>query len=217
MENIKEERSLRSRGRPKGKPTHGVKVPEDMWAEVEEYREKKQLDTWPEAMPLYYSTKDSYKAPLVVRTEKIERKFRTEYERQRNILIESHVEQRTTLENDMKALNSKVIEKDSEIGKLKWQLKANADIARAEIVQKDAEITEKNSEIAKLKAEIEKGPSPEIMKEHSEMKETIQCLELKLNEARKGKTESPSLYDDEWVARILAVRQHERTNEKKTI
>jgi DNA repair exonuclease SbcCD nuclease subunit len=198
MENIKEERSLRSVGRPKGKPTHLVKVPEDMWAEVEDYRKKKQLDTWPEAVPLYYSTKDSYKAPLVIRTEKIEQRIRKECNGRVKDAVASFVKQVTELQNDIEALKS-------QNGKLKWQLNANVanvdKISRleAQIIEKDSENTQKDSEIAKLKAEIEKGPSPEIMKEYSEMKERIQSLESNLNEARKGKTESPSFYDDDWL------------------
>jgi predicted RNase H-like nuclease (RuvC/YqgF family) len=183
--------------RPKGEPTTQVRLTQAFVSEVQEFQAKTGIKTVEEAIKLY-SDKD-WKRALVQREGLLKQKSDKECDVRVRDAVASFVKQVTVLENDMKALNSKIEALNSEIGKLKWQLKANADIARAEIVQKDAELTEKDSEIAKLKAEREKGPSSEIMKEHSEMKETIQSLELKLNEALKGKTESPSLYDDDWL------------------
>ena len=154
-------------------------------SEVQEFQTKKGIKTFEEAMRLRILADRPWKEVETERKEKIEQKIRKEHDGRVKNAVESYVKRVIELQNNIEASNS-------EIGKLKWQLKANADIARAEIVQKDAEI-------AKLKAEREKGPSPEIMKEHSEMKETIQSLESKLNEALKSKTESPSFYDDDWL------------------
>jgi SMC interacting uncharacterized protein involved in chromosome segregation len=164
--------------RPKGEPTTQVRLTQAFVSEVQEFQAKKGIKTLQEAIRLY--SDEDWKRALVQREGLLKQKSDKECDRR----VESYVKRNTKLENDIEALNSKVIEKDSENGKLKWQLKANADIARAEIVQKDSEITQKESEIAKLKAEIEKGPSSNIMKENSEMKERIQSLESQLNETR---------------------------------
>jgi uncharacterized coiled-coil protein SlyX len=171
--------------RPKGEPTTQVRLTQAFVSEVQEFQAKKGIKTLQEAIRLY--SDEDWKRALVQREGLLKQKSDKECDRR----VESYVKRNTKLENDIETLNSKVIEKDSENGKLKWQLKANADIARAEIVQKDSEITQKESEItqkeseiAKLKAEIEKGPSSNIMKENSEMKERIQSLESQLNETR---------------------------------
>jgi SMC interacting uncharacterized protein involved in chromosome segregation len=164
--------------RPKGEPTTQVRLTQAFVSEVQEFQAKKGIKTLQEAIRLY--SDEDWKRALVQREGLLKQKSDKECDRR----VESYVKRNTKLENDIEALNSKVIEKDSENGKLKWQLKANADIARAEIVQKESEITQKESEIAKLKAEIEKGPSSNIMKENSEMKERIQSLESQLNETR---------------------------------
>jgi SMC interacting uncharacterized protein involved in chromosome segregation len=155
-----------------------VRLTQAFVSEVQEFQAKKGIKTLQEAIRLY--SDEDWKRALVQREGLLKQKSDKECDRR----VESYVKRNTKLENDIEALNSKVIEKDSENGKLKWQLKANADIARAEIVQKESEITQKESEIAKLKAEIEKGPSSNIMKENSEMKERIQSLESQLNETR---------------------------------
>jgi len=171
--------------RPKGEQKTQVRLTQAFVSEVQEFQTKKGIKTFEEAMRLRILADRPWKEVETERKEKIEQKIRKEHDGRVKNAVESYVKRVIELQNNIEASNS-------EIGKLKWQLKANADIARAEIVQKDAEI-------AKLKAEREKGPSPEIMKEHSEMKETIQSLESKLNEALKSKTESPSFYDDDWL------------------
>lgn len=177
--------------KPKRESSVLERIPKTVASEVKDFQKKKGIATFYEALEFVILADKKWKKAETERKEKIQNDTRKECEDRHRHIDESHVKQIAKLEIDLKAsnskieaLNSKVIEKDSENGKLKWQLKANADIARAEIVQKDAEITQKESEIAKLNAEIEKGPSPQIMKEYSEMKERIQSLESQLNETR---------------------------------
>jgi hypothetical protein len=177
--------------KPKRESSVLERIPKTVASEVKDFKKKKGIATFYEALKFVILADKKWKKAETERKEKIQNDTRKECEDRHRHIDESHVKQIAKLEIDLKAsnskieaLNSKVIEKDSENGKLKWQLKANADIARAEIVQKDAEITQKESEIAKLNAEIEKGPSSNIMKENSEMKETIQSLESQLNETR---------------------------------
>jgi hypothetical protein len=170
--------------KPKREPSVLKRIPKTVASEAKDFQKKKGIATFYEALKFVILADKKWKKVETERKEKIQNDTRKECEDRHRHIDESHVKQIAKLEIDLKASNSKVIEKDSENGKLKWQVKANADIARAEIVQKDAEITQKESEIVKLKAEIEKGPSSEIMKEHSEMKERIQSLESQLNEAK---------------------------------
>ena len=177
--------------KPKREPSVLKRIPKTVASEAKDFQKKKGTATFYEALKFVILADKKWKKVETERKEKIQNDTRKECEDRHRHIDESHVKQIAKLEIDLKASNSKVIEKDSENGKLKWQVKANADIARAEIVQKDAEITQKESEIVKLKAEIvklkaeiEKGPSSEIMKEHSEMKERIQSLESQLNEAK---------------------------------
>jgi predicted RNase H-like nuclease (RuvC/YqgF family) len=172
-----------------------VRLSKAFVSEVQEFQTKKGIKRFEEAMRLRILADRPWKEVETERKEKIEQKIRKEYDGRVKNAVESYVKRVTELQNNIEASNS-------ENEKLKWRLKAIVDkipCLESEIIQKDSEIIQKDSEIAKLKAEIEKGPSPEIMKEHSEMKERIQSLESNLNEARKGKTESPSFYDDDWL------------------
>lgn len=160
--------------KPKRERSVLERIPKTVASEVKDFQKKKGIATFYEALKFVILADKKWKEAETERKEKIEQKIRKECDGRVKDAVASFVKQVTELQNDIEALKS-------QNGKLKWQLKANADIARAEIVQKDAEITEKNSEIAKLNAEIEKGPSSEII---SEMKETIQSLESQLNETR---------------------------------
>jgi predicted RNase H-like nuclease (RuvC/YqgF family) len=191
--------------KPKGEPTTLARISKRLVSEVQEFKAKKGgFENFEKAMILHILANVSWKEALVEREEKIEQRFKDryvdlkkDYDDLKNT-VEPNIKRNTALENDNKALKSKIIEKDSEIGKLKA---VGDKISRleSEDTQKESENAKLKVEIVKLKAEREKGPSPEIMKEHSEMKERIQSLELKLNEALKGKTESPSFYDDDWL------------------
>ena len=191
--------------RPKGEPTTQVRLTQAFVSEVQEFQAKKGgFENFEKAMILHVLANVSWKEALVEREEKIEQRFKDryvdlkkDYDDLKNT-VEPDIKRNTALENDNKALKSKIIEKDSEIGKLK-AVGDKIPRLESENTQKESENAKLKAEIVKLKAEREKGPSPEIMKEHSEMKERIQSLELKLNEALKGKTESPSLYDDDWL------------------
>jgi predicted RNase H-like nuclease (RuvC/YqgF family) len=174
---------------PKGEPKTQQRLSKAFVSEVQEFQTKKGIKNFEEAMKLRILADRPWKEVETERKEKIEQKIRKEHDGRIKNAVESYVKRVTELQNTIEASNS-------ENEKLKWRLKAIVD----KIPCLESEIIQKDSEIAELKAEIEKGPSPEIMKEHSEMKERIQSLESNLNEARKGKTESPSFYDDDdWL------------------
>jgi len=168
------------------------RIPKTVASEAKDFQKKKGIPTFYEALESLILADKKWKKVETERKEKIQKDTRKECDGRIKNAVESLVNQVTELKNNS-------VQKDSEIAKLKWQMKANVDkisSLEAQIIEKDSENTQKDSEIAKLKAEREKA-SPEIMKEHSEMKERIQSLESQLNEALKGKTESPSFYDDD--------------------
>jgi predicted RNase H-like nuclease (RuvC/YqgF family) len=169
--------------KPKRESSVLERIPNTVASEVKDFQKKRGIGTFYEALKFVILADKKWKKVETERKEKIQNDTRKECDGRLKKAVESYVNQVTELKNN-------IVQKNSEIGKLKWQLNANVanvdKISRleAQIIEKDSEITQKDSEIVKLKAEIEKGPSPEIMKEHNEMKETIQSLESKLNEAK---------------------------------